>query len=228
MFNDWSTRFGFVNFSEVGKLGKRKTKSRISSVGNYVAKYCAKPVVFKSESERNLDQYISSGVVTKPFYLMSKGIGQKYIDRMKRFHRPTNLSPSALVSVVCDRAFYYDGGFKYKLPRYYRDRLYRMKFPYDVKIWNSKKKKYEDKIVYRYASKNLLALQMQNEIRNRLSAEYDRRVAELRCVYPSYSDTEIDLQIVRVDSASKMDRQKNLYSKMSRFYNFNQFKSRKF
>lgn len=228
MFADWTADYGFVNYSEVGKSGNKKTGSKISSVGNYVAKYCAKPVIFKSPVELELDELFNQGVIPKPFYLMSKGIGQKYIDRMKRFHRPSNLSASERVSLVCDRAFYHDGAFKYKLPRYYRDRLYRMKFPYDAKVWNPKKNKYEDKIVYRYASKNPLSLQMQNEIRNRLSAEYDRRFAELRCLYPSYSDTEIDLQIVRSESVSNVARRKNIYTKMSRFYNYNRFKSRKF
>lgn len=227
MFSDWRETFGFVNFSEVGKVGNKKTGSKISSVGNYVAKYCCKPVIFKSNVEKKLDDLIEQGIIPRPFYLMSKGLGKNYISRMKRFHRPLNLPPSERVSLVCDRAFYHDGAFMYKLPRYFRDRLYRMKFPYDVKVWNPKKHVYEDKIVYRYASKNPLSLQMQNEIRNRLSAEYDRRVAALRSFYPSLSDSEIDLQIVRSDAASKVARRKDIYSKMSRFYNSNKFKNRK-
>lgn len=108
MFHDWVSRFGFVNFSEVGKLGKRKTKSRISSVGNYVAKYCAKPTIFKSPAELKLQEFIDADVVPTPFYLMSKGLGLNYVKRMKRFHVPSIRSPSERISVVCDRAFYHD------------------------------------------------------------------------------------------------------------------------
>ena len=228
MFSDWRNKFGFVNFSEVGRSGKSKTKSRISSVGNYVAKYCCKPQIFKSSLELDFELLISSGVVPKPFYLISKGIGKSYIRRMYRFHRPNIRSPAVRISTICDRSFYYDQSFRYKLPRYYRDRLYRMKFPYYQNVWNNKKRVYENKIVYRYASKNILSRQMQVEIRNRLFAEYDRRVAELRASNPSLSRSEIDLQIVRSDSFFKMDRQKVVYSKMSRFYNYSRFKSRSF
>ena len=224
MFNDWSSRYGFTNFSEVGKLGNRKTRSRISSVGNYVAKYCAKPIVFKSPAELSLDEHIKIGLIPRTFYLMSKGLGVNYINRMKRFHVPFINSPSERIGKVCDRAFYHDGAFKYKLPRYFRDRLYRRKFPYEVKLWNNKKKCYEEKIVYRYASKNPLSIQMQVEIRNRIMADYYKRVAEFRSCNPSISDTEVHIALARSEANSIMDRQKNIYSKMSRFYNYSRFK----
>lgn len=229
MFNDWKIRFGFTNFSEVGKSGNKKTKSRISSVGNYVAKYCAKPPQLRTTCEQRTFDLIFQGVIPAPFYLMSKGIGLNYVKRSKRYHVPfsRSLSSSERVSLVCDRSFYHDGAFKYKLPRYYRDRLYRRKFPYDVRIWNKKLKCYEEKVVWRYASKNPLAIQMQTEVRNRLLSEYDRRVKELSGSCPAFSRTQIDLEIVRADSASKMDRCSDIFSKMSRFYNFNRFKNRK-
>lgn len=56
---------------------------------------------------------------------MSKGLGKNYISRMKRFHVPRIRNPALRISTVVDRSWYYDGFFKYKLPRYFRDRLYR-------------------------------------------------------------------------------------------------------
>ena len=58
---------------------------------------------------------------------MSKGIGKGYLTRMTRYHKPSNLKFNERVSTICDRSFYHDGAFRYKLPRYFRDRLYRMR-----------------------------------------------------------------------------------------------------
>lgn len=160
---------------------------------------------------------------------MSKGIGESYIKRMKRYHLSSRIrSPSERISVICDRAFYHDGAFKYKLPRFFRDRLYRKKFPCDAKVWNPKLKIYETKTVYRYMSKNLLALQMQTEVRNRLLVEYNKRFSEFRSEYPDKSDSEIHLLICRSEASLRKTRQQDIYSKMSRFYQFNRFKNRKF
>lgn len=147
---------------------------------------------------------------------------------MKRYHLPKVTDPRQRVSLICDRAFYHDSSFKYKLPRYYRDRLYRMKFPCDAKVWNKKLKKYEDKIVYRYKSKNLLSIQMQVEVRNRVLADFNRRFAELRATYPNDTDSEIYRKISISETDIRMARQKDIFSKMSRFYNTNRFKNRKF
>lgn len=157
---------------------------------------------------------------------MSKGLGKSYTDRMSRYHRCSWIkNPRTRITAVCDRAFYHDGGFKYKLPRYFRDRLYRKKFPYEVLFYNKKTKSCEKKIVYRYASKNPLSIQMQVEVRNRILAEYHRRFAELRAVYPSLSDLQIDLLLTRSETSARMDRQKDIYSKMSKFYQYNRFKN---
>lgn len=229
MFNDWCVNYGFVNFSEVGKSGKKiVSKNSLSSVANYVAKYCLKVKDLNTPMEKQVNEYIKDGIIPPTFFLMSKGIGASYVKRMKRYHVPNYMSPRDRISKVCDRAFYHDGAFKYKLPRFYRDRLYRMKFPCDARIWSNKTKCYENKTVYRYKSKNLLSLQMQTEIRSRVLAEYNERVAEYRASNPCASDTEVYLALSRLDWSAKLDRQKNIYSKMSRFYNSQRFKSRDF
>lgn len=160
--------------------------------------------------------------------MMSKGIGSGYVNRMKRFHVPRISNPRERVSVVCDRAFYHNGAFKYKLPRFFRDRFYRMKFPCDAKVWNKKKMCYENKIVWRYKSKNLLALQIQNEVRSRVLEGFGRRVEEKRLCCPHLSDDQIYLEVTRDEQTSRLARQKDIFTKMSRFYNACRFKQRKF
>lgn len=228
MFHDWSCNYGFVNFSEVGKKCSKSTRSSASAVGNYVAKYCAKPMAFKSDVELRLGELMRECIIPSPFYLMSKGIGASYLQRMRRYHLPFIRDKKARVSTICDRAFYHDASFKYKLPRYYRDRLYRKKFPFETKVWNLKLKLYEEKIVYRYASKNLLSLQMQSEIRSRILADYNRRVKELSAQYPSLSRAEIDSLISRAEKSSVLSRKENCYRKMSKFYNSAKSKTPKF
>lgn len=160
---------------------------------------------------------------------MSKGIGQSYINRMKRYHIATKIhNPSERIKVICDRAFYHDGPFKYKLPRYYRDRLYRKKFPCDAQVWNQKLKIYEKKIVYRYKSKNLLALQMQDEVRNRVLAQYNERVADIKQRFPHFSDTQVHLEIARLEARLKETRYKDNFAKCAKFYNSQRFKQSKF
>lgn len=158
---------------------------------------------------------------------MSKGIGLSYITRMRRWHVPWkgNKIP---IDVIADRSYYSDGQFKYKLPRFYRDRLYRKKFPCDAQIWNQKKNCYEKKIIWRYKSKNILALSLQAEIRSRLLAEYNRKVADLSSQFPDKSRLEIDIEITRSETAARLFRQKDIYTKMSGFYNYQRFKNRKF
>ena len=227
MFNDWSVRYGFTNYSLVGSPLNSKRKSKISSVGNYVAKYCIKPPQLCTEAEKRIAQYVEQGIIPGTWYIMSKGIGQFYINRMRRYHLPFIKSPSDRVSTIVDRAWYYEGAFKYKLPRYFRDRLYRVKYPFDSRVWNKKTKCYEQKIVYRYASKNMLARQMQIEIRNRLLADYNERVAEISALQ-NVSRVEADILLSRIDSRTRLARQEDIFGKLARFYNYNRFKNKSF
>lgn len=228
MFHDWSSNYGFVDVSQVGRKGSKLSRSSASSVGNYVAKYCAKPMAFKSDVEKRFGVLMAEGIIPSPFYLISKGIGASYIKRMKRYHLPFIRDKKARIATICDRAFYHDASFKYKLPRFYRDRLYRKKFPFETKVWNPKLKLYEPKTVYRYASKNLLSLQMQSEIRNRILAEYNRRVKELSAEYPSLSRAEIDSLIARSEKNALLSRKDSCHRKMSKFYNSAKSKNPKF
>lgn len=228
MFNDWKDNFGFVNFSDVRHSKKKSFRRCISSVGNYVAKYCLKPHQLRTEAEFRINGYIEQVLIPPPFRLMSHGIGASYVKRMRRYHTPYIRDPRTRITVVCDRSFYHDGAFKYKLPRYFRDRLYRMKFPCDAKVWNKKLKIYENKTVYRYKSKNPLALAMQVEVRNRVLAEFNEKFSRAKAMYPSKSDTEILIELERASVTARNTRRQDIFSKMSRFYNYNKHKVKSF
>lgn len=160
---------------------------------------------------------------------MSKNIGKSYITRMRRWHVP-RLKGSAKerVSLICDRAFYHDGPFKFKLPRYYRDRLYRKLCDCETIVYNSRTKCCETKIIKRYKSENLLSMQMQAEIRNRIFAQYYQTFGELKSKFPNKSDIEIDFEILNSERSASLFRRQDIYSKMSRFYNYQRFKYRNF
>lgn len=227
-FNDWRDNYGFYDYSLVGRSNKTKTRSSPSAVGNYVAKYCCKPKVFMSDAEKKVEELIKTGFIEKTWLIMSKGIGESYVHKMRWWHVPNIDNPRQKLEKVVDRMVYKDGKFDYKLPRFYKDRLYRKKFPCDVRVWNPKKKFYEDKVVYRYMSKNLLALQIQVEVRDRFLAQYNEQIAGLTAQFPNKSRDEIDIELTRSERASSLDRQKSVYSKLSKFYNSQRFKNRKF
>lgn len=228
MFNDWKQSFGFTSFSLVGQKDKVRTCSSPSAVGNYVAKYCYKVRELMTDVEKDISELIVKGVLNPTFHLMSKGIGEKYILRMKRYHVPAFKGATRDVPLIVDRSCYHDGCFKYKLPRYYRDRLYRKKEPCDARVWNNKLKTYENKIVYRYKSKNLLSLQMQAEIRTRILREHSRLCSQFRVAYPTLTESEIIKKVSFFEADSRKARSQDIYQKMSRFYNNNRFKSPKF
>lgn len=199
------------------KSGKKSARRCLSSVANYVAKYCLKPRQLRTASELRTDELITTGVIPPTFRLMSKGIGQGYINRMKCYHKPKIKDVKVRISTICDRAFYRDGSYKFKLPRFYRDRLYRMRFPCETQVWNKKSKAYEQKTVYRYKSKNPLAIQMQVEVRNRLLAKYAESLRLIRSANPSISDTEAAIQIARFDAYSRLAKQKIVIPKCQSF-----------
>lgn len=201
----------------------------MARVANYCAKYCLKSSELATPAELRVLQYCSEGIIPPTFRLMSKGIGVGYIQRMKRFHVPfnKNLTSKEYVSKVVDRRYYYDGTFRYKLPRFFADRLYRKKFPCKTSVYNPKTKQMETKTVFRFKSKNMLSLQMQVEIRDRVLADFNKRVAEYKLSHPAASDTEASIAVLRAEKIARLDRQKTLYSKLARFYNYNRFKHNK-
>lgn len=134
-FNDWASRFGYVDFQEVGITREDK-----SSVANYVSKY-----VCKGEFSSRVDD-IERGFIEPAWLICSKNIGLSYVEKHRFFHDPHGLRESFscdynedLVRLILSQtpsledkirdilrlSKVYDGdNFAYRMPRYYRDRLY--------------------------------------------------------------------------------------------------------
>lgn len=140
LFNEWQRDFGRMEFKEVGI--KRDEKSKVA---NYISKYCC-----KGSFDSRL-QDIKDGRCDKAFYLMSKNIGLRWlednkvqwtafcpeslkmqglwdIDHVERYFSRREGKPARLLAEVerlIDHLTVYDGdNFKYKIPRYFFERLF--------------------------------------------------------------------------------------------------------
>lgn len=226
MFIDWRTKYGFFNYSRVDP--RDFTHPEVSSGAfSYVAKYCCKIPVLFTPVEREINDLCVSGVLPKPFFLSSKGLGSSYVDNMYKYHRALDKSRSSRVSVACDRAFYHFGTFKYKLPKYYKERLFFDKVEVGSKKFNTKTNEYEFKKVKRYKKVSSFSHQVSSEIRSRILADDQRKFDEFVQSYPDLSDSEISSLFARSQECAKKDRQNASFRKMSKFYNRNRFKSKK-
>lgn len=106
MFNlPWTFEFTDVakaNLQRIWKMGNVDVGTVTQKSMNYVCKY----VIMKNE---NLPDDVE-----KPFALISKGIGSVYVEKMYNWH---NADYSRTYVPVGD-------GFRRRLPRYYRDKIY--------------------------------------------------------------------------------------------------------
>lgn len=134
-FREWSANYGIVDYSQVEHTS-RESRSKSS---NYVSKYCCKGEF----SSRVYD--IMDGLIEPAWSLMSKGIGLDFVEEYRSQFVPyqftqeghytddemLNLYFKTQDSEVWDKikhmveeSFIDDGGHKYKMPKYYKDRLY--------------------------------------------------------------------------------------------------------
>lgn len=164
LFADWRSNKGFVDVSLIEAVqGERQ------AVANYVSKYCCKGEF----ASRRAD--IEAGLIEKAWIICSKGIGSTYPERMRSYHLPFHrkfVVSNEEADCVLDRQFVCfsvaNKNFKYRMPRYYKERLYFAKMPFEVDVWDKKQMKYVKKVVYRYCTKNLLARQLQMRVRDRI------------------------------------------------------------
>lgn len=240
LFSSWVSGFGHVKWSELPRK-----REHTSSVMNYVGKYCCKGE-FSSRS-----CHIDFGLIEPAWSIMSKGLGASYLDRCDKlpddpylaklqFHTKDldvlskyiiNLDKYKLNDVVrktLDLRYYTDGSYKYKLPRYYVDRLYKGLETYDVLVWNRTRKCMESKQVKRYASTSVLSVAMQNQIRERILDEYSRLFVSMRCLpsFASLSDFEIHCKILRQKRDDLKLSEDSLRKNLSGFYVSNKIKNR--
>lgn len=148
-FADWRKDFGFYKLKEIVPTDSCPDwREHRSKVCNYVAKYTA-----KGEFQSRIDD-IEKGLICRPFLLCSKNIGLSYVDRMRDSHLPFKDEMLFTISTMdaVERDFHRDygkewkdkiehiyslskvcdGEYRYKMPRYWYDRIYG--YPYKQKI----------------------------------------------------------------------------------------------
>lgn len=219
LFADWRKRFGFVKWSPVRP--KNDATNFASAPANYTAKYCAKGEFASRASD------VEAGVIEKPWRLISKGLGSAFIEKNKNYYVPPrrHMSLEDYVDFVLGRRYYFDGEFRYKLPRYYIERLYYTKKKFQNEIYDPKKKKMVVVDTYRYVASNLLSLSMQAELQRRILAADKQRFENLRATRPDLSDIEI-YNILESGKQSTLEaRRKAARDKLNRFYKDNERKN---
>lgn len=218
LFGDWRKNYGFFQMSRVRQ--RNNSANAASSCANYCAKYCCKGS-FSSRLDDILD-----GVIEKPWRLMSKGLGRSYLDNAS-FHtaRPYHMTFSDYVDRCIQNAFYFDGNFKYKLPRYYYERLFYTKTTQIRETYVSPEKGYKTSIVSRYVSKSALSVEMQVRIRNRSLLEYQQRFAELRSTRSDLTDDEIHFLLSDYERDSLEARRNAARDKLYTFYRDTDFRN---
>lgn len=116
LLSEWNSLYGYTTYRLIPAY-------LCGGTSRYVAKYCSKGF-FKNP-------YEVQGIVRPTFHLVSKGFGLSYVDRMKDYHLAQgdvlNKRLDRYYSLVGDRSRVFIGQFGYKLPRYYRNKIYGTK-----------------------------------------------------------------------------------------------------
>ena len=129
---DWENHFGFTLFKPVNCIPSPHHND-VESTARYVAKYICK--------SRDLeDENVLSGKVHKPRKLVSPGYGlpsEEKFQRMKDYHLCRDLFPNVdldhmtkvkepmrLIREIINRRKYLLNGKNYKLPRYYKRKIF--------------------------------------------------------------------------------------------------------
>lgn len=163
--DDWRSRFGYVLDKPVRSSIDDKVK-----ISRYVSKYIVKGGLCSRADD------VLNGVIYRPSFIMSKGIGVSYVSRMYSYHRDCE------VHEMVNRMYYtFDGKVRYPLPKFYKDRFYRKlksKIKYEV-IYN------EDftacsfsyvRTVKRYTSESLLSVAIADIVRARRVSDFYKSV----------------------------------------------------
>lgn len=211
LFGDWRCHFGFFQMSRIRQ--RNNATNAASACADYCAKYCCKG----SFSSRLED--IKDKVIEKPWRIMSKGLGRSYLDNAS-FHTsiPYNMTFSQYVDRCIENAFYFDGSFKYKLPRYYYERIFYTKTPQLREIFLGAEKGYKAQVVYRYISKSPLSVEMQVRLRNRALAECQQRFENFLSQNPHLSDEEAVVEFGSYERHSLKARDKAARDKLCKYY----------
>lgn len=210
--SDWNHCNGYCHWSRVRP--RNDAANSLSAPANYVSKYCC-----KGEFSSRTDD-IDAGYIDKAWRLVSKGLGASYISRNKNYHLPSRScrKKQEYVDLVCDRRIYMDGAYKYKLPRYYQQRLYYAKKKEIKSVFDAKTRSFKAQTIYRFVPTSYISVQIKDTLRMRALARSLEREAEIRRQYPSYTDAEVIRELTFLEERSRVSRQKTIRSQLNRFY----------
>lgn len=170
LFDEWRSSKGFVQVNSISIVPDER-----QAVANYVSKYCC-----KGEFASRKDD-IAAGKIENAWSIMSKGIGASYVENRRnyRYHRPFRKENEPirdyLDKVISRKKVSFStpkGTFSYSMPRYYHSKLFQIYQPFERDVYNPKLKKYEKKIVWRYASKNSISNLLSVRIRERVLDQF--------------------------------------------------------
>lgn len=182
LLNDWYQLFGFTSYRLVSAFN-------CGGTSRYVAKYCSKGF-FKNP-------YEVQRIVRPTFHLVSKGFGLSYVERMKDYHLATDCTSKDRLGryypLVGDRSLVFIGRFGYKMPRYYKSKIYGQKSYLSRKvadylhqindelrdqklesIQSSRNCSLSEAIHILDMSDDLQRLQRESELRSSLGRDYDK------------------------------------------------------
>lgn len=210
LFCDWSRSCGFYKLDEICKSGKMREER--SSVANYCSKYCCKGE-FASRCKE-----IERGEIERAFTLCSNGIGASYITRYSRFHLcgcSLYLPYSReIVDQILSRKFVLDGSFRYKMPRYYSDRIYKVPVVEVKEVLNFIKNERETKKTKRFSSDFPLPYQISCALSERIRGVVDRELEYLQAC----REQGVDPLLVEAANQDKVLREARISSKLRNFY----------
>lgn len=173
----WYKKYGIYDAQDVPVLSNKD----VNCTARYVAKYCSKGVFENS--------LVALDVVDPCFRLVSKGLGECYVDKFKFWHRGSDFTGSKysppsrstclrlfspdLVDCVIRRSRVTFGDRKYAMPKYYKTKIFYDKL--EVPRIDAPDKK--PKVVYRAS---LLSRQVTNTLYKMSCDLRDSALAELQ------------------------------------------------
>lgn len=210
MFRDWESSCGYYQLDEICKSGKMREER--SSVANYCSKYCCKGEFASRRKE------IERGEIERAFTICSNGIGASYISRYSRYHLCgcslyLPYKPEVIQSIL-SRKFVIDGSFKYKMPRYYSDRIYKVPVVEVQEVLNLMKNEREIKKAKRFSSDFPLPYQISCALSDRVRERTDAEFAYIE----SCRAQGVEPFVAEAANLDQALREKRISSKLRKFY----------
>lgn len=213
LYSDWESNYGYTCVKQVGI--SRADKQKVSV---YVSKYLTKSFFCSRQAD------IDYCLIERPRYVMSKGIGEGYVKRMKSYH--TNCD----VYTMVDRMFYSFGDkYRYQLPRYYKDRFYHKKefkplvdYEYTFENLGQVAEVRSAKYVARFTCQNYLSFTIANIVRMRSVARFYKEVRGITGSFGPVTPLAISSKVL-ADRARFECQSRNTWLAMAQFANKSHF-----